>query len=147
MNDTATATAPAAPALSPASLGLPMDDANSAAAAPAAASTTAAAPVAGAETGAASGNDAGAGHEGSEGAAGAPRKTPEEAFAELDQRALKVHKSLAATGERRRVALDWLDPQRDRVRLALGNVRMMDADVDALIADYVTTALAASKGV
>lgn len=130
MNDTL---APEAPAITPASLGLPADDGP----------VTTVQPSHAAEP--ANGHDAGSG-ETADGAAGSARKTPEEVFAELDQKYLKVHKSLAPTGERRRVALDWLDEQRDRVRLALNNVRMTDAEVDARMAEYVAGALEAEKG-
>lgn len=134
MSDTMTSAAPAPAAAAPA-------PAASTAVDPGAAPAAAPAAAPGADAGNA--HDAGTANEADAGS-GAPRKSAEEAFAELDQRALKIHKTLATTGERRKLALDWLDPQRDRVRLALANVRMSDADVDSLIDGFVNAGIEAA---
>lgn len=129
MNDLLAPVAPAtAPAISPAALGLATEE-------PVA---TAPSPVAAPAAEAPNHDD--------DAASSTVRKTPDEVFAELDQKYLRAHKGLASAGERRRIALDWLDEQRDKLRLSIRNVRMTDAECDALLTDFVTAALAASKG-
>ena len=70
------------------------------------------------------------------------RKNAEARIAELNAQYLKVHKTLAPVAERRRLALETLDDWRDRLRVSLNRLSLSDPEVDAMLNDFIATALA-----